>query len=378
MTKESQTFHASLFFFLFTCRFSLSTAHTRQHAPNTGYRHHPFEATMKATLAILATLATAAIAAPATQADAPYPYAASVYQNALYCPKGTANTKGILFAVHGTGSTGSESWANTPYAQYLPSEGFAICWVTLGDRSLNDTQDTASYVSYWIKPLAAKSATKKVALIGHSQGAGLNIPWSLEFWPSNRPYVSVFIALAGDFRGTDEGILACTAQDISRGGCVVSVIQQSRGSNVLQTQYKYSSSQLVNTYSLFTRYDDVIQSEQGAAATSLLNGAQNHAMQDLTTCGPAYLADHFSMLVTPAAYAWSRVALGLDKAFDPTYCTMAKGQVFTTDFGATPAFVQGIVNDVVALTTGNPIAKTEPCIRQYAAAYAPAGTVCKS
>jgi hypothetical protein len=44
------------------------------------------------------------------------------------------------------------------------------------------------------------SATKKVFIIGHSQG-NINIQWALAFWPSIRRYVTGFSSLAGDFHG---------------------------------------------------------------------------------------------------------------------------------------------------------------------------------
>lgn len=93
---------------------------------------------------------------------------------------------------------------------------------------LLDAQLSAEYVAYGIRYLAPQSATKKVALIGHSQGAGkykkhlsnkaldtfnilgLNPQWALIFWPSTKKLVSNYIALSGDFHGTDEGLLLCT------------------------------------------------------------------------------------------------------------------------------------------------------------------------
>ena len=49
-------------------------------------------------------------------------------------------------------------------------------------------------------------------------------------------------------------------------------------------------SALVNTLSLYTIYDDIIQPEV-INPTSELNGANNVRVQDL--CTPAYATDHF-------------------------------------------------------------------------------------
>lgn len=58
------------------------------------------------------------------------------------------------------------------------------------------------YIAYNIPLLAKKSATSKLTLIGHSQGAGLTPQWALDFWPSTRAYVSAYVAIAGMFHGT--------------------------------------------------------------------------------------------------------------------------------------------------------------------------------
>ena len=72
--------------------------------------------------------------------------------------------------VHGTGSTGEESWAQGPYVQLLPkAANIDACWINLPNRSLSDAQVSAEYVAYNIRALAAKSKTKKIALIGPSQ-----------------------------------------------------------------------------------------------------------------------------------------------------------------------------------------------------------------
>ena len=84
--------------------------------------------------------------------------------------------------------------------ELIVSPGYDIAWSTSPTRSLGDAQVTAEYIAYNIKRLAAMSATKKVFIIGHSQG-NINIQWALAFWPSIRQYVTGFSSLAGDFHG---------------------------------------------------------------------------------------------------------------------------------------------------------------------------------
>lgn len=38
--------------------------------------------------------------------------------------------------------------------------------------------------------------------------------------------------------------------------------------------------------------DDVVQNEQGTAATSILSGAESIAIQDLDICGPLHYVEH--------------------------------------------------------------------------------------
>jgi hypothetical protein len=81
--------------------------------------------------------------------------------------------------------------------------------IDLPERSLVDAQLSAEYVAHAVRYLAPQSSTGKIAIIGHSQGAGLNPQWALQFWPSIRPLVSNYIALAADFQGTVVGVLLC-------------------------------------------------------------------------------------------------------------------------------------------------------------------------
>lgn len=108
-----------------------------------------------------------------------------------------------------------------PYPIFFPTIGFATCWIDLPFNSRNDAQHSASYVAYHIQQLAPLSATGKIVVVGHSQGAGLNIQWALLYWTSTRALVSRYIALAGDFHGTSEGPLFCA---VRRRGSVLQCI----------------------------------------------------------------------------------------------------------------------------------------------------------
>ncbi|GAA6062962.1 hypothetical protein JCM10212_005721 [Sporobolomyces blumeae] len=305
-----------------------------------------------------------------------------VYTSAVTCPKGIqGKAGGIVLAVHGTGSTGAESWGSGPYVYNLPTAGpgFDVCYVDLPQRSLIDAQVSAEYVAYNIYDLAKKSATGKVSLISHSQG-GPNVQWALDFWPAYRPLVNAFFAIAPDFHGTAEGPLACTVEKLTSGGCNPSVIQQSVGSHFLAAMNAKGDQALVPTTVAYTRYDEVIQPEVNPV-TSRLSGASVHAVQDLDVCGPAYPADHLSMIVSRAAYT-----LGLDalthngiastSRFDKSSCWWPAGDiVMLNDFNRTVAFVKSGLIDVASIATG-PKTTTEPLLMPYVCARGDASSYC--
>ncbi|OCF40558.1 hypothetical protein I317_05649 [Kwoniella heveanensis CBS 569] len=241
---------------------SLSSAgHAQISSKAASASHNPsFTSSASAGASAKSTVATGCASA---SGDAPYSLSCSELGSVITVPDGFQDKEGgIVFLVHGTGSTGEETWDTGPYHTILPNKGkgYDIAWFTSPTRSLGDAQVTAEYIAYNIKVLAQKSKTGKVFLIGHSQG-NINIQWALEFWPSMRQYVSGFVSLAGDFHGTAEGPLLCTGQDLLQAGCEPSVLQQSVGSLYLAAQNSKGGSALVTTTSLYTLEDDIIQPE---------------------------------------------------------------------------------------------------------------------
>ncbi|KAM0748055.1 alpha/beta-hydrolase [Meredithblackwellia eburnea MCA 4105] len=317
------------------------------------------------------------LAAPTLErrtSDAPFSVSTSTMQSAITCPNGIQKKAGgVVLLVHGTGSTGSESWSGGPYDVVLPTagKGYDICWVDLPGRSLVDAQLSAEYVAYGVQYLAPQSATKKVSIIGHSQGAGLNPQWALVFWPSIQPLVSNYIALAPDFHGTIEVILLCTKLNIPT--CEPSVWQQTVGSNYLAAQNSINTGgggkALVPTTSIYTLTDDIIQPElPPLGPTSFLTGAGVHALQDVDVCGPTHVADHFSMVVDPAAFGLALTTLEkggpVDLAdFDRSYCTYLKDDVLLNATGI-PVLLNSAFQDAVAFATGGRVS-AQPALQPY-------------
>ncbi|KAF7971361.1 hypothetical protein HWV62_21394 [Athelia sp. TMB] len=214
---------------------------------------------------------------------------------AITCPNGVqGKAGGIVFLVHGTASDGNGTWATGPYNLILPTvgPGYDICWVTLPAFAWANAEQSAEYVAYNIKALAAQSATKKVYVVGWSQGAGLNLQWALDFFPSTQSLVSGFFSIAGDFHGSASADVACKL--LTSAGpktCPESVFQQMRSSEFLRAQNISASTALVPTTSVFTNKDLVVPPEP---AMSTITGASNILMQSQQACGLGYNVDHLS------------------------------------------------------------------------------------
>ncbi|GEM10681.1 lipase B [Rhodotorula toruloides] len=330
-----------------------------------------------ASLAVRATLC----ASPSGDAGT-YSQSCDTYAHTINCPNGLQkNAGGVVLLVHGTGSTGSETWDNGPYIQLLPNAGpgFDVCKITLPGRSLGDVQTTSEYVAFAIQNLAAHSQTGMVGIVSHSQG-GLNVQWALDFWPSYRSLVSAFVALAGDFHGTGEGPPACLVLDVTTGGCdpcASTVIQQSVGSNFLKALNSRGGVALVPTTSIYTIFDDVIQPEL-IPTTSLLPGAMNVLLQDY--CGPGYIVDHFVIPFASFAYAVAVDALTRQSTAQPasvpkTSCAWLLDDVLLNNFQRGPTILREVVNDATAVIT-DPKTLKEPPLKSYVCARGDLTTGC--
>ncbi|KAM0792091.1 hypothetical protein ACM66B_004795 [Microbotryomycetes sp. NB124-2] len=332
--------------------------------------------------ALLTTIfASVALAAPLNEralGDAAFAYTTPADVK-LTCPNGIQRKAGgIVFLIHGTASNGQESWAKGPYVQVLPNKGkgYDVCWIDLPARALNDAQVSGEIVARAIFQLAPQSATGKISIIGHSQGGGLNPQWALTFWPSTRPLVQNYIALAGDFKGTALGYFLTVPQFATE-----SIIQQTVPSRYLTAQNNPfgGGKALVPTTSVYTVTDDIVQPQSPQPiASSNLPGASVHAIQDLDFCGPvspASLADHFTMLVNSAAYGLAFTTLEAGRpvpisAVDKTYCLFNKDSP-ETSFDDLPAaaysgFVDAISVGVAPKATREPPLKPYVCARGYA------------
>ncbi|EPQ26259.1 uncharacterized protein PFL1_06194 [Pseudozyma flocculosa PF-1] len=314
-------------------------------------------------------------------ADSPFVVGAKEVEAVIQCPKGIRGRNGgVVLLVHGTGTSGSESWEQGPWLDLLPdrSPGFDVCHVTLPQRSTGDVQDTSEWVARAVQNLATKSSTGKVAVVAHSQG-NLNVQWALTFWPNAvRTKVSQFIALAADFHGTLVALGYCKQGDAGGKGCSILAYQQATGSRFITTlQVADGDRALAPTASIYTIYDETVTPEAGSNATSILGGASLFPLQAPELCGPLHPAEHLSMLTDPAAFeiGYRSLAAGgpiAKSSFDRESCN-----AFLTTSGLEQHGVARLASaaknalaDVDTVATA-PRMGGEPEIKAYAKAYAP-------
>ncbi|KAL9940047.1 hypothetical protein V8E36_000752 [Tilletia maclaganii] len=277
-----------------------------------------------ATTAFPATAALHARAVYPSKGEPPYSQNLTALKGAIECLNAStlgSAAGGVVLLIHGTGSTGRESWLHGPYTDILPklSPGYDVCYLTLPYRALRDAQVSAEYVVYAVKSLSLKSATKKVHIIGHSQGGGVNPQWALAFWPSIKKKVQTYVSLSGDFRGTLSNV---TDAGVSTNGTRVlseSLYQQFGGSHYMAAQNRAAPAALLtNMTSIYSKYDEVVP-----ASSSKLDGAANFLIQDL--CGKLLIVDHFLNIVEFSTFALAYDALLKGRAdasrFQRKFCT---------------------------------------------------------
>ena len=182
-------------------------------------------------------LTTHAAPLRSTDRDAPFSVAASTVSAAITCKPDPRARYGTVLLVHGTGSTGAETWAPGPYWQLLPAQGLQVCYVTLPNRALTalDPADgrrrsvgrsslrrirRTCVHGLWqrahradaVQLLAPASSTRNVAIIAHSQG-NLNTQWALNFCTPRSPRRSLI-------RQGRRSVSLCAPTSASRATCV--------------------------------------------------------------------------------------------------------------------------------------------------------------
>ncbi|KAK6435521.1 hypothetical protein LTR95_008293 [Oleoguttula sp. CCFEE 5521] len=286
----------------------------------------------------------------ASAGDAPFSVSQDTLAAALTCPNGnpTTSSPGVLL-VHGTTSTGAETWAEG-YVPALKANGYTACYVTLPNRAMGDMQISSEYIAYNLKYLSLLSNGAQVAVISHSQG-GPDTQWALRFWPSARAVTRAFVPLSPDFTG-----VALLDSRLAPGSNYYRALQAKDFRALVPTTAIYtlvSSPSLSNTLAIETNPTQTDEVVVPSAPNAALPGAKVLAIQQLC---PLRITDHVFMTIDAAAFAFALDALNhggtasltrtLPQALTACFRVEAKGmQVSVTNQleGDINSLVQGIM-----------------------------------
>ena len=242
--------------------------------------------------------------------NAPFDIAESALRAAIYIPPGfTWGAKQPVLMSPGTGATGVETFSSN-IGKLLSGTSFADpVYLNVPQNLLNDAQANAEYVAYALQYLYAMTS-KKPAIVTWSQGS-LDTQWVFKYWPSVPKIVTDHIAISPDYHGTVLAYTLCpgftTANAIA---CVPSVIQQQYNSNfVTKLRSNGGDSAYVPTTTVYSLTDEIVQPQEGTAASGFLNdarnvGVSNTFLQGACLAEPAgLLYTHEGVLYNPVAYA---------------------------------------------------------------------------
>lgn len=222
----------------------------------------------------------------------------STLRSAIVCSGSLAGVeRDPVLLVHGTTSTGPESW-RWGYYKALSVRGFPVCMVTLPGRAMGDIQHSSEWVVYAIRWMHQQSG-RQVSVVGHSQG-NLQPLWAMRFWPDIAPSVSRYVSLAGPFHGTTSSSTACAIPT----GCYPVMWQTKPGSAFLKALFPGGGTTppVGPAYtSVATKFDEVVNP---APQTSRLDGpadsVRNIVVQDLCPNRPI---GHSHLLADAATFA---------------------------------------------------------------------------
>lgn len=251
------------------------------------------------TAALLVPLTATAHAVPGPPLRTPVPSLSA----ALECtPDIDQPGRTPVLLVHGT-FTDAKSWG-TGYRRALPPAGYPTCTVNVPGQELGDIQDSVEYVTAAIRDMATRSG-RKVAVVGHSQGAFLPT-LALRLYPDLAQHVSDFIGLAGVYEnGTDLATSLCATP------CAAAGHQLRPGSNLLRAYAKRPLYKGPSYTQVSSEYDEVATPGERAGT---LEGRRPILVQDLC---PGRLSEHATMLADNVGYALALDAIEHDGAADP-------------------------------------------------------------
>jgi pimeloyl-ACP methyl ester carboxylesterase len=256
----------------------------------------------------LLALAPAAVAA-ALLGVAPAAAAADDRLSSLRCQGDMIHSSHApVLLIHGTGVTAEENWA-WGYEKALLERGGGVCTIDLPRRATIDMQDTLPITAAAIRAVARRAGGRRIATIGHSQGAAQAV-LALRFRPRLARRVDDVIGLAGAYdRGSDAIAERCATR------CIPPFWQFVPGSNMLASLATRAPPPGPSFTAIGTLYDTVVTPQPEANAVP---GGRSIQIQDI--CSGRRFADgldHIHMAGDAVAYALAIDALDHPGPADP-------------------------------------------------------------
>lgn len=242
--------------------------------------------------------------------------------NSLHCLPFKHPDKPPVLLVHGTTVTGTEQYT-VFYTPQLVDAGFDVCIVTYPDRGLIDQQISAEYIVNALRFMHAETG-RKVAMIGHSQGASMP-RWAIRFFPSAREALADFVLIAPPSHGTivslpallPSELLGLLGLDVLPIGLSPEAIYQfAPGSDFVAAVNSGDETPGDIDYTvLYTLTDELVQPVIPEPTAALDFGQDNPRVSNilLQSVCPLQIADHFTIGTTDAL----AFALALDAISNP-------------------------------------------------------------
>lgn len=303
---------------------------------------------------------------------------------ALNCTKFEHKGNPPVLLVHGTFTNGNEQFTAF-YTPQLVALGYDVCIVTYPDRGLIDQQTSAEYIVNALDSIYSQTG-RKVAMIGHSQGASMP-RFALRFFPSARAALQDFVLIAGPNHGTTvsqptdllQGLLGATGLDILKLGLPESLYQFSPNSkfNAAINTVDETPGDIDYT-SLYGNTDELVEPAAPIPTAGLDFGKNNPHVANilLQKVCPLHITDHVTIGTTdPLAFALALDAIShpgpanFQRAGGDTLCSLLPLDLNTLVRPESATELLSIVAGELQTDLPDPhLAAGEPPLRPYAQA----------
>lgn len=256
--------------------------------------------TMRRTLALsvvlAVTLAGAGIPGSNASSTAATSVAASNLASSLRCTHLSTSGRTPVLLIPGTSLTPGTNY-DWNYARAFRARKIPFCTVELPHHAMDDIQVSAVYIAYAVRRMHAATG-RRISVVGYSQG-GMNIRWTLKYWPRTR-------AMVDDVIGIDPSNHGSAIDPVCQIGCAPALWQQRTGSAFLRALNSGAETWRGISYTqVYTLTSELVVPNFGASASSpLRTGAGRISNIPVQKICPAHLAEHLTMgTIDPVAFA---------------------------------------------------------------------------